>query len=43
MANGQWLKAKKKIAKVYLGNLFFLSPLNRCGAGYCIISVANLK
>jgi hypothetical protein len=42
MANGQRLKAKKKIVKVCLDNLF-LSPLDCCGTSYGIISIVNLE
>ncbi len=42
MANGQWLKAIKKIAKAKPWQSFLL-PLNRCGAGDCSAVVANLE
>ena len=42
MANGQRLKAKKKIAKAKTLAIFLL-PLNRCGAGDGIVAIANFE
>ena len=41
MANGQRLKAKKKIAKITLA--IFLFPLDTSGAGDLAFAVSNFK